>query len=353
MFGGYIVVKNHIKLQLYSGYILFPIVIISTIVGFRYQVGTDWENYCDIYNQALMSQLSMRETIESSMEPLYLILNIMLAFIQVPYQIFFLTVMLIHLCFLYKSFNDYVWLLPLGLFFYFTSVFTTSLNIQRQTLAFCIFIYATTFYRNGDWVKYIISIMIAFCFHYSSIILLPVYLLRFKFFSFLDKRWLAILLYIFSFFLFQYILDIINYFISSFVTNAKYLSNMSYLGNADMEVNSGLGILIFHLLDVLIILYSVKLSNYFKKVKFEYIYRAFLIGVILANIFGNDVFLSRVPFALENLRFMMLAFLTYYLLQNKTNWNFSCAIFLIAINISTFIMGILNGHSGCSPYHFA
>jgi hypothetical protein len=350
---GYIVSRNNEILSLRSLFVLFPIVAISIIAGFRYQVGTDWESYCYAYEQALISRLSFEAIMTSTMEPLYIILNVVVAFLQIPYQFFFAVVMLIHLLFLYKSFKDYVWLLPLGLFFYFVSVFTTSLNIQRQTLSFCIFLFAINYYRNGNFMKYIVTVLIASCFHYSSLILFPVFFLRCKCFSFLNNRFIGISLYLISFLLFEYVLNLINITLTGFVTNAKYLSNMSFLGNTDMEVNSGLGILIFHLIDLLIIMYSVKLSKYFECVNFKYIYRAFIIGVILANIFGNDLFLSRVPFALENLRFLMLAFLTYYMLKRKTTLSYLCALSLITINLCTFIMAILNGHSGCSPYQFA
>lgn len=350
---GYIASHKHIKLQLYNKYILLPIIIISLIVGFRYLVGTDWESYHFLYNQALADFLSVGNIFTSTMEPLYIVLNLVLAFFQVPYQMFFAVVMMIHLCLLYKSFKDYVWLLPLGLFFYFTSVFTTSLNIQRQTMSFCVFLFATNYYRNGNAVKYVLSIFIAISMHYSSIILLSIYLLRSKVFSFLDNRCIDILLYAISFFLFEHILNIINSILTTYVTNAKYLSNMALLGNADMEVNSGLGILIFHFLDLLIILYSRKMSIYFEQIHFKYLYRAFLLGVIFANVFGNDVFLSRVPFALENLRFLMLAFLVYYLFAHKRILSYILALMLLGINLCTFIMSILNGNSGCSPYSFA
>lgn len=350
---GYVVSCNHMKLCLYNRFVFFPIVVISMLAGFRYFVGTDWENYYYIYDLALQNNLSIEDVTVSTMEPLYLILNLILSFLKAPYQFFFAIVMGIHLCFLYKSFKDYTWLLPFGLFFYIVSVFTTSLNIQRQTMAFCIFLMATHYYRNGNLFKYVFTIFIAICFHFSSIVLLPIYFLRSKYFSFLDKRLVGIVLYVVSFFLFSYCLNLINAVLENYVTNAKYLGNMASLGNLDMEVNSGMGILIFHMLDLLIIVYSGKLSVYFKQIKFNLLYRVFLTGVILSNIFGNDVFLSRIPFALENVRFLMLAFLVYYLFARKRMFSYVLAVMLLGINLCTFIMSILNGHSGCSPYTFA
>lgn len=345
--------KNYSRISLCNIYIIFPVIIISLLAGFRYKVGTDWENYYEYYQRILNYGMSMDAIKDSTIEPLYLILNCIIAFFKFPYQLFFGVVMFIHLFFLYKSFKDYTWLLPLGLFFYFSSIFTTSLNIQRQTLAFCIFLYATIFYRNGDGLKYLLTVILASCFHYSSLILLPIYFLRFKCFSFLENRWLGLFLYIFSFFLFSYVLEFIYILLTNFVTNVKYLNNMSALGNLEMGVNSGIGIFIFHFFDIVIIWNSKMLSKSFKDINFCFLYRAFFIGVILSNIFGNDIFLSRVPFALESLRFIMLAFLVYKMLQHRTILNYLLALFIIILNFSTFIMAILHGHSGCSPYYFA
>lgn len=352
VFWGVVLKRKKALVTITNIHVWIPVIIISIIAGLRYDVGTDWENYRRFYEHIATYGGSWNGMQESLMEPFYYLLNCFIAFWNMPYQFLFLTVMAAHLIFLYISFNKFIWLLPLGLFFYFTLIFAMSLNIHRQTLAFCIFLYAIKYYLKGNFIKYAACVCVASCFHYSSLILFFVYVLRYKYFSFMDKRWVCLLLYFCSFYLFEYAFSIIVSFLELYVTNMKYLNNISSLGNADMDVSSGLGIFLYHILDICIIWNSKRLSHVFNEVHLNLIFRLFLVGVVFSNMFGNDVFLSRVPLALESLRFLMLSFLVYDLVRSKTVFNYMCGILICLICTSMFFMGILNGNSGCSPFQF-
>lgn len=335
-------------------YVLIPILVVSLVIGLRYDVGTDWRNYREFYEYVLTYGVSWDGMYNSIMEPFYYLLNGLIAFWNMPYQILFILIMTFHLYLLCKSFDLFLWLLPIGLFFYCTLVFAMSLNIHRQTLAFCIFLYAIKYYLKGNFLKYAGVIFVATFIHYSSLILFFVYLLRNKFFSFLDNRWICLSLYFSAFYLFNSFLAFIVPFLELHVENAKYLTSISVLGNMDMDVSSGLGILIYHFLDICIIWNSKRLSYVFSSVHFNLIFRLFLVGILLSNMFGNDVFLSRVPLALESLRFLMLSFWVYNLIRCKgTTFSYTCGISICLVCIGLFCMSILNGNSGCSPFQFS
>lgn len=334
--------------------VLIPVMFISLLMGFRYQVGTDWEQYLAYYLDVLHNGLNWQEITDSRMEPLYGILNVCSAFFNLPSQLFFALIMSLHLILLYKSFDRYVFLLPYGLFFYITTFFFFSLNGQRQSLAICVFFFSLRYIFRKDILRYMCCILIAFLIHYSSIILFPVYFLYLGIMKFLDRRWILLLLYGVSFFLFDYILNFIVEVVSMYTTNAKYLKSLSALGNWDMEVSSGLGILATHCVDVLLIIYSKKLRQAFQNNHFSLLFRIFMVGALAANIFGNDVFLSRLPLAMESLRFLMLAFLVYYLWNiNKSGFNFCFGLALIILYLGMFTVAIYNGAGGCSPFQFA
>lgn len=332
---------------------LIPVVFISLLMGFRYQVGTDWEQYLAYYLDVLHYGMSWQEITESRMEPLYGILNVYSAFFNLPYQIFFALIMFLHLILLYKSFDQYVFLLPYGLFFYITTFFFFSLNGQRQSLAICVFFFSLRYILRKDILRYTCCILVAFLIHYSSVILFPVYFLYLEIMKFLDRGGILLLLYGVSFLLFDYLLSFIVEVMSMYVTNAKYLKNLSILGNWDMEVSSGLGILATHCVDILLIVYSKKLRVAFQSNHFSLLFRIFIVGAVASNIFGNDVFLSRLPFAMESLRFLMLAFWVYYLWNiNKSRFNLYLGFALIFLYLGMFGVSIYNGAAGCSPFQF-
>ncbi len=342
------------QVELKRADILIPVLLVSLLMGFRYQVGTDWKQYQSIYINVLHFGMSWQEIADSTMEPLYWILNVCIASFDLPYQLFFAVIMFLHLILLYKSFDRYVFLLPWGLFFYFTTVFTTSLNIHRQTLSFCIFLYALKFVIDRNFLKYFLWIGVAALIHYSSLILFPVYFLSVRGMRFLDNKYVMLLLYGLSFFLFEYFLNFITDILSLYIVNAKYLQNLSVLGNREMEVSSGLGILSTYVVDIVLILYSKRLSKVFGRYRFNVLFRIFFVGICLANAFGIDVFLSRVPFALESLRFLMLAYLVYYLFGIKRSvFGYSLGGVIVLLYLMMFLAGIYNGHSGCSPFQFA
>lgn len=334
--------------------LLIPLLLVSVLMGFRYDVGTDWEQYKIYYTDILDNGLAWSKITSSTLEPLYLILNASIAFWGIPYQGFFAIIMFLHLFLLYKSFDYYKFLLPLGIFFYVTTLFCTSLNIQRQTLSICIFLFSLRYILNRQFLKYFICVAVAAMTHYSSFILFPIYFLAFDSAGFLNKRWVQIALYISSFFVFNIFLDWIMNVVSLYVPNAKYLSNLSALGNRDMDVASGLGILANYVIDIILILFSNKLGRIYKSIGFNVLFRIFFIGVCLSNTFSIDVFLSRLPLALESLRFIILAFLTHYLFSLKkipSAYYFGIAI--VSLYFFMFVFAIKNGASGCSPFQFA
>lgn len=329
--------------------VLVPVILISFLMGMRYEVGIDWENYKEYYEEVKRGS----DLTNSGIEPAYFFLNQCIAWLQLPYQFFFFVIMLLHLLLLYKSFDQYLFLLSLGIYFYFTTIFFTSLNIQRQTLSFCVFLFSLRYFTDRKWIPYFLCIACATLIHYSSVILFPLYFVGSKYFIVLDKKWLQLILYVFSFFTGVYILNFILNELALYITGAKYLNTIKALGSKEMEVNTGIGLITTTLVDVCLILYASKLSKVYYRFHFHLLFRIFFIGILLSNALGLDVFLSRVPFALVALRFLMLAFWVYYLLNIKNTLIAYClGIFILLLYFGMFVLAIFHGHTGCSPFQF-
>lgn len=327
--------------------LLFSFIIISIFLGGRYNVGTDWGNYKDFYDYIATNGINW-----DNLEPLYLLLNRTISITGFSSSFFFFCISIIQLSIVYFVFKDDKRIFALGMLVYFLCCLPISLNIIRQSLAICIFLYAIRYIGNSP-LKYILLITVAGLFHYSSFILLCVYVLSYKCFSFIDNRRLSVILYILSVFGGAVLLGPILNLVPIDLLGYKYSNN---LNNADLEmsVNSGIGMIVNHVLNVIILWYLPKLKTAFaeKSYYLMVVSRAYIFGIILANIFGVSVFLSRLPLPLVMLKVILVPYIYYYLIYSKSLHKTFIAYGLIFSYILLFVVSVLNGAGGISPYSF-
>lgn len=327
--------------------LLFAFIVISIFLGGRYNVGTDWANYKDYYDDIAANGISW-----GNIEPLYLLLNRTISITGFSSSFFFFCISIIQLSIVYFVFKGDKRIFALGMLVYFLCCLPISLNIVRQSLAICIFLYAVKYIGNSP-LKYISLIAIAGLFHYSSFILLGVYVLNYKWFSFIDNRNLSIILYILSIFGGAILLGPILNLVPIDLLGYKYSRN---LNDADLEmtVNSGIGMIVNHVLNVIILWYLPKLKVVFVE-KSHYLMivsRAYILGIIIANIFGVSVFLSRLPLPLVMLKVILVPYVYYCLTHSRSQYRTMLAYVLILLYILLFVVGVLNGAGGISPYAF-
>lgn len=332
---------------------LLLFLVIGILLGGRYEVGSDWENYKGYYEAICNYGISWNEIVTSRLEPLYLIINTICASLKMSTSLFFMTIVLMMMfLILYSTDKDYK-RFHYVLFFFFTTFLASALNIQRQTLAACFF-FLSVKYIGKDVFKYIICCCCAFFIHYSSVILFPFYFIGNKRLGVLENRGIMIVAYIASILFALFFGDYITSLLPMFISNEKYLG---YLENLDinMEVSTGLGIMANHLLNIIVIFFSVPMIRYYKCEWVRNIYRCFIVGVLFSNIFGISMFLSRVPFALCSLKVLLFAYLTYFLLHDSNRsglYKVVVGIVFIFICISMSYFGIQHGDGGISPYTF-
>ena len=327
--------------------LLFTFVVISVFLGGRYNVGTDWANYKDYYDDIAANGITW-----GIIEPLYLLLNRTISITGFSSSFFFFCISLIQLSIIYFVFKDDKRVFALGMLVYFLCCLPISLNIVRQSLAICVFLYAIKYIGNAP-LKYISLITIAGLFHYSSFILLCVYILNYRCFSFIDDRKLSVILYVLSVLGGAVLLGPILNLVPIDLLGYKYSNN---LNNADLEmtVNSGIGMIVNHGLNVIILWYLPKLKLIFVE-KTNYLMvvsRAYAFGIILANVFGVSVFLSRLPLPLVMLKVVLVPYVYYYLTHSRSQYRAMIAYVLILLYVLLFVASVLNGAGGISPYSF-
>lgn len=140
----------------------------SLVVGLRYNVGNDYPSY-------------VRNFIDISknfnkMEIGFQFCNTLLKSLGFSFPSIFILVAFLQMLFFIKSFDFYPHLLIWGMFMYFATLqFFISLNVLRQTLAFCIFLYGIRFIVAQALWKYILCIVLAGLFHKSAFSLILFY----------------------------------------------------------------------------------------------------------------------------------------------------------------------------------
>jgi hypothetical protein len=344
-FSAYIANKKKLPIN------IFAIIIASIILGHRYFVGIDYEAYLLHYiNQN-------RPWVLGEFELGFEAINRFLFWCGFPPGIFFSTTIAIQFSFLYIGFRKSPKVLPWGIIFFFlTGQLFGQLNIVRQAIVFCIFFYSIKYIVERKFISYLCFLLLAFSFHYSAIILLPFYwipsILNSSFFS---KKNIQLLLLIVVSIFSEIIFNGLVMITETILSQTIYFNYVPNLGIREMRLNSGIGLMLFFVCDMIIILYSDKVKRYYSEQGFAVYYGIYFTGLLLSKIFGLDMLLSRISYCMISLRFVILAFLLNFIAsqaRERFDVNHLIAISLLLIFSLIFLVDIWNGSSGCSPYKF-
>lgn len=161
-------------------YIALAIAFPTLLGGLRYAVGTDYASY--IEKLELLSSRSVVDYFTSSLsnifEPTFFTLAHVSFHDSTQAVIFFLLMSLVTVGFLCLGSLRYSKKYAGILFFLLlTTVFPRSLNGVRQGVATAICFYAVSYIPEKRPVRYVLLVLLAGLFHYSALIMLPVYLL--------------------------------------------------------------------------------------------------------------------------------------------------------------------------------
>lgn len=166
----YIQKKNNIASKILN---LIMFISICTISGLRYNVGTDYQAYVDIF-----SNINSYDFSNSQYEVGYVILNKLTRFITNNDQMIFIVTSFIILFFISRTVCKYSSRPEMSMFLFITLYFYySSFNIVRQYIAIAIMFYGVRYILNRNFKRYIGCIIIALLFHTTAIYALPIYFL--------------------------------------------------------------------------------------------------------------------------------------------------------------------------------
>lgn len=329
-----------------------PIMVLSLVLGLRYNVGTDYLGYKEMYDTQSEDLLWNIEN--ERIEPLYQIVNHIPFLFGLPYYYMSILVCFIIFSLFYLSFDKdrdmlkwyCVTLLISGTLFSF-------LNIQRHAIAFCIFLFSIRYIYNRSLLKYLICILIAMGFHYSSFVLLPCYLLGTKRKILIDDwRIQCALCVLFAFFskpILSYLFELImNY------------APRGYAGYGEQVFSKETGLseqsLFLNFVTILVIIISSKyFLHWYRDKIFVVYYRLYFIGMLFTIIFADSILLSRLVYPFVSLNFIVYAYMYSYIFHHIRKSNLVmmiCSLFIFVITNITFLFYIWNSVHKCSPFQF-
>lgn len=172
----------------------FAFVILFLFSALRFDVGYDFGMYYGLIDTNIRwftDQINRIELIPKKL----LQISKWLGF----YQLFFIITSLLILYFFHKTINKFSSdkQMSILIFFCFPIFFFMSLSVIRQYVAVAILFYGFKYIRDRKLIKYLILVLIAFLFHKSALLALPIY---FFYGNFFVNRNFILIIFIFSFF---------------------------------------------------------------------------------------------------------------------------------------------------------
>lgn len=163
--------------------LLSSFISITLFVGLRHNVGIDFESYEEMYHSITMNStdcyLSLKT--DSILEPGYIMINYFCHFMGFGYSgvVFFmagLSMIYIYMAVSYYAIDTKIKFMVISIFM--TTLFFSSLNTMRQFLAIAILLYSTRFIAERKLKKYFFCIFIMYLFHFSALLMIPLYLIK-------------------------------------------------------------------------------------------------------------------------------------------------------------------------------
>lgn len=301
-------------------YLLWALVIYSVIFGLRYGVGADHLTYKEIYEYYLQFNKLLKDDFEIG----YVLYMQVLANIGLHYSIFFGLFAFLQVFILFKGFRKEYKVIPYVAYTFMAAcIWLQYANGMRQSLSFCILVYAIPFILEKKWLAYYSCICVAILMHISAVMLIffyPVFVYR--------EEWiknipLQLILVVISFILMtvNVIMSLIDY-LDVYIAMTPYasyfdLSSERMVNKLSAETHLGIGFIVATAIVLIQILYSNKAKKYFKNSMFTLIYNLFFIGVLWKNIFITSQIFARINYYLFGFSYIVGGYTLFYLWKNS------------------------------------
>lgn len=306
-------------------------------------VGYDTRNYYDYFTFKKIYPT------HQSFEFLYELINYIVIKLNMPFSMvlfFCATITFGSLGFVVYKFSDH----PAMVYFFFVALgfFGNTFNAVRQYLALAVFLFALKHIKNGNFVKYTILVVVAYFFHSSAIILLPIYFLRNL------KLTPKFIIFVLALMLVGSVLLVPAVKIISTITNFDYYQR--YIASGDFVQGISLFNVAYALgmIAVFVLFYMLKplVERKYNDVKNYNIFLLLFFICVAIRTFGTLCGMFSIINRLNIYFFFAIAFLMPYLFDClPTVWQKLLLIFTFLLGaLYNYISGAVRGTNGVFPY---
>ncbi|MFK7832209.1 MAG: EpsG family protein [Winogradskyella sp.] len=311
--------------------IVASFLVVFLFVGLRHYVGNDYEAYTYLFS-------TIRNGVDTRLEYGFYLLNELFSGYSDGYKYVMLVSSFIVFSFLFITFiREKV--LALGIFFVFAFELIFLINDQvRQGIAIAVFLYAIQFIEKREIYKYaFVMITAGVLFHYSALIMLPVYFMYRK--PLPSWLWCAAIIVSFLFYsrgLFQNILgnliSIIPFYGERFGGDSKHVVAIEKLG-------SGLAVMFW-------VVFGLYTAINQSKINRPLLTNIYLFGTVFFLITLDFHIITRVAFYLVYLKVLVLPIY----IKNETNLTLKLGVLAAALLFFELEIFLELGTHGGYPY---
>lgn len=314
--------------------------VFAIVFGLRYDVGIDYESYKEIYEFQYIDRF----------EYLFKYITIFLHEAGFHVVFYFGLWAFGQIFFLLKAFKDERFIYPSLIFTLFTGqYFLLWMNVIRQDLAACIFIYSISFIVNKNFVKYLFCIVLAFGLHKTALLLLlfyPIFQIKKEYFSNIYIQLIFLLFSLIVGLKASFILIIIETFFIPFVSTLDYdeVYTVSGVENRMREITVGISFITSLSIDIFIILNSQRMKKFYDNEKINCFYDLYYGGACINLILSSSFLLLRPMRYLRFFKMIISAYLLYYLYANRRRGG-NMALFILFLVLHFILYAAIFGSS--------
>lgn len=294
------------------------LITLILFIGLRWNVGTDFMSYFDIFN---LSRTSWYTSLP--VEWGYLWLNRIFAINDFSFSFVTIIQAAWVMTFIYLGLKNYSFY-PFSLLIFLLDIncgYTSAVNIMRQAMAMAILFYAVKYIVERSFNKYLICVLVACCFHISAIIALPIYFLnRFTF-----NQWILTFVYIIVFI--GSVLRVWDTMINQVMSMTPYGGYLFSQYNTAVESNSGVIMIIWRLFSLLIIFNYNKIAAYNPSSKIYL--NIYCIFSILRDLFSTNLVIVRLILYFQLSELIVIPILFLVLCKNKNTRIICETVFIL------------------------
>jgi hypothetical protein len=283
--------------------VFFIVVVVS---GIRENVGYDFKNYISFYLLANAPEIGFNLVVKG------------LKLFGLNYNWMFFLFSLATLILVCKGIEQYTSHVKMAFLFYILipGLYLNSFSIVRQSISIAILFFGYQFLQNKNIWKYVITVLMAAGFHYSSLFAVPFFLLSLQ--AIKIQRWMYFIILLSSFFLSK--INLIPIIFNFILGSTRYLAYATF---DDGGSNYSKIIVLNGFVCILLLFFNNKMNN-----KFKVLYFFVALSTAVVTIFHSVEAVTRFAYYFRIFEIILVAEVIY-LLRNKDARLFAIIIIVV------------------------